>query len=163
MTPEAIRKWEVVTRSPEETQKLAARIGSETLPETLIALYGDLGSGKTTFVQGLAKGLQVPDDCYVTSPTYTLVHEYQGRFPLYHVDLYRIGGEGDLADIGFEEIVCRPAIVAVEWPDRLPGHYLDDCLSVHMQIIDEEGRKISIIPYGHAVADLIERVKKIKG
>ena len=96
----------------DETKKLGKIIGSAVSAGTVLALTGDLGSGKTSFVQGLAEGLEVPDDYYITSPSYTLINEYPGRFFLYHVDLYRITDSIDIEDIGLYEIFDDDAVVA---------------------------------------------------
>ena len=96
------------TDTPERTRMVAAAVGRLAQPNLLITLAGDLGSGKTCFVQGLARGLRVPEGTYVTSPSYTLIHSYQGRLPLHHVDLYRLSG-GDIEDIGLMEIMAEPA------------------------------------------------------
>lgn len=97
----------------------------------MIALRGDLGSGKTTLAQAICRGLGVTDD--VTSPTFALVHEYAGAaVPVYHLDLYRLEGPRDLANLGFDDLVSRKGIVLVEWPDRagdlLPGDRVDIAL-----------------------------------
>ncbi len=98
---------EITTRSPVETKLLGEIIGQSIDQKTTISLSGDLGAGKTVFVQGLAKGLDVPSDYYITSPTYTIVNEYPGRLKLVHADLYWIpsgvSGASELFDIGFEE------------------------------------------------------------
>ena len=86
----------------------------------MIALTGDLGCGKTTFVQGLARGLGVSEREYVTSPTFTLINEYDARLALVHVDLYRLDTGLDMLDIGFDEVLERDAVVAIEWADKLP-------------------------------------------
>lgn len=111
---------------------------------TVLALTGDLGSGKTSFVQGLATGLEVPDDYYITSPSYTLINEYPGRFTLFHVDLYRISNPIDIEDIGFYEILDENGIVAIEWADRIEQSFLPDPISIQFEITDDETRKIRI-------------------
>lgn len=107
-----------VTHSEKETRALARRLAAEAAPGTTILLSGDLGTGKTAFVRGLAEGLGI-DPADVTSPTFTLVHEYHGgRLPLLHVDLYRLD-RGDLDEIGLDPDLARHGVVAVEWADRL--------------------------------------------
>lgn len=132
------------TRSAEETQAIAESIGRRLNRRTLITLTGDLGSGKTAFVQGLAKGLDVPADYYVTSPTYNIINEYPGRMPLYHLDLYRLSEPEELYDIGLEEILEDDGIVAVEWPDRLPEENLPPLLGIEITITKTESRTIKI-------------------
>jgi tRNA threonylcarbamoyladenosine biosynthesis protein TsaE len=109
---------EFTTHSEEETFACAQQLAAVLTPGAVVLLSGDLGAGKTTFVRGLAAGLGVdPDD--VTSPTFTLVHEYKGgRLPLVHVDLYRLD-RADLDEIGIDQDVANEGIVAVEWAERL--------------------------------------------
>jgi len=137
-------KYQITTRSVEETQRLGRSIGAMVTAGTVLALTGDLGSGKTSFVQGLAAGLEVPDDYYVTSPSYTLINEYPGRFTLFHVDLYRISNPVDIEDIGLYEILDENGIVAIEWADRIEQSFLPDPIRIQFEITDDETRKICI-------------------
>jgi tRNA threonylcarbamoyladenosine biosynthesis protein TsaE len=106
----------VVTRGPGETRKLAGRLVAALGGPAVIALYGEMGSGKTCFVQGLAMALGIGR--LVTSPTFTVVNEYRGALPLVHVDLYRISDPDEILALGFEECLESPGIVAVEWAER---------------------------------------------
>ncbi len=109
---------EHITNSEADTAHVASALAARLLPGTVLLLSGDLGAGKTAFVRGLAEGLGVPPDA-VTSPTFTLVHEYRGgRLPLQHVDLYRLD-QADLDTIGLDERLAESGVVAVEWPERL--------------------------------------------
>ncbi len=110
----------LITHSPEATRELGAAIGRRLDCPAVITLTGDLGSGKTCLVQGLARGLDVPPEYYITSPSYTLINEYPGRCTLFHVDLYRLEGVADTADIGLDDAIYGDGITAIEWPDRLP-------------------------------------------
>ena len=104
--------------SEAETRAIAAALAQDLAPGTVLLLSGDLGAGKTAFVRGLAEGLGIDPDV-VTSPTFTLVHEYRGgRLPLVHVDLYRLDA-ADLAEIGLDEDLAAAGVAAVEWPERL--------------------------------------------
>ena len=98
------------TRNENETIALGQRLSQLLKQGDVIGFFGDLGSGKTSFVQGLAEGLEIPDDYYITSPSYTLINEYPGRFFLYHVDLYRITDPIDIEDIGLYEIFDDDAL-----------------------------------------------------
>jgi len=107
-----------VTRSEAETAAVARALGAALGPGTVVLLYGELGAGKTAFVRGLAAGLGAdPDE--VSSPTFTLVQEYAGRLPLYHVDLYRLD-RAEVDDLGLDELEAGAGVVAIEWADRLP-------------------------------------------
>ena len=128
----------------EETHAIGMAIGSKLLSKTIITLHGDLGSGKTSFVQGLAKGLGVPENYYITSPTYNIINEYPGRQTLYHMDLYRIGDPDELYDIGFDEIIQDNGIVAIEWPDRLPEGLLIPDIEITIEITPHDTRRFSV-------------------
>jgi len=123
MSPEAVH----TTHGEDETSQVGANLAASLLPGAVLLLSGDLGAGKTAFVRGLAQGLGVsPDE--VSSPTFTLVHEYRGgRLPLQHVDLYRLA-DADLDTLGLDDDLAGAGIVAVEWPERLrrrPLHAVD--------------------------------------
>jgi tRNA threonylcarbamoyladenosine biosynthesis protein TsaE len=139
---------QITTRCVGETRKLGEIIGAVVMAGTVLALYGDLGSGKTSFVQGLGRGLGVPDDYYITSPSYTLINEYPGRFLLFHIDLYRIANPVDIEDIGLYEIIEEDGVVAIEWAERMGKGLPPNHVKLQFEIIDDKTRKISIIPQG---------------
>lgn len=120
--------FSLVSNSVEETVALGRQLGRMLMPGDFVALIGDLGTGKTHFVQGVAEGAGVPADVCVTSPSYTLLNEYAGRIPLYHFDLYRLHGDSDVRDLGFEEYFFGNGACLVEWAERLdeelPGQNL---------------------------------------
>jgi tRNA threonylcarbamoyladenosine biosynthesis protein TsaE len=155
------RKIQTITHSVEETRLLGKKIGTWLDKGTVIALTGDLGSGKTVFVQGLAKGLAVPEGYYITSPTFTLINEYPARYPLFHIDLYRIGDPIELEDTGIFEILHGDGVVAIEWADRLDEDVLSDHLAVHFEITNDETRKITMTSYGHSAFILLEKLGQI--
>jgi tRNA threonylcarbamoyladenosine biosynthesis protein TsaE len=151
----ASKKINIKTHSTDETRKLGQKFGALIKQPLTIALIGDLGSGKTAFVQGLAKGLEVPDGYYITSPTFTLINEYPGRFPLVHVDLYRLESIEDLEDVGLDEMLYGQAILAIEWADKLIGCQPAEKLLVTMEIIDDECRKLTLDATGQDEVNLI--------
>ena len=151
-------KYQITTRSADETQKLGKIIGTAVTGGTVLALTGDLGSGKTAFVQGLARGLEVPDDYYITSPSYTLINEYPGRYPLFHVDLYRISDPVDMEDIGLYEILHSSGVVAIEWADRIEQKLLPDSINIHFELTGEKSRKISITAHDVKNANLLKNI-----
>ena len=153
------KQIQIITESLEETQALGRKIGVLLEAGTVVALTGDLGSGKTVFVQGLARGLDVPNEYYITSPTYTLVNEYPGRYTLFHIDLYRIENSVDLEDIGIDEIIDGKGVVAVEWADKLQKDFLSEYIALHFEILGDESRKIVITEYGHERCNLIEKIE----
>lgn len=148
----------LISRSPADTQSLGRRIGAALSTGMLLTLTGDLGSGKTAFVQGLARGLNVPDEYYITSPTYTIINEYPGRLPLFHIDLYRMSGGESLDDIGLYDIFHPEHVIAIEWPALIASELPEDHLALKFEIIDDEKRNISICAYGLKAQDVIERL-----
>ena len=128
------------TYSEEETQRVASELASTLVAGDVLLLSGNLGAGKTAFVRGLAEGLGV-DPEEVSSPTFTLIHEYRGgRLTLYHADLYRLE-RAATEDIGLEEIGVSDGVLAIEWPDRLT-HAIGGARSVAIEIIDDTTRRI---------------------
>ena len=149
------------TLSAEETLLLGRTFGTLAADRCVFALNGDLGAGKTLFVQGLARGLAVPPDTPITSPTYALIHQYDGRMPLYHVDLYRIQDSDELEEIGFEEILgLQSCVVAVEWADLLPSLGLEAHLRLEIQIVGDDRRTIDVFAYGRKIVLLLQEVQK---
>lgn len=155
------RHIQITTHSPEETQVLGQKIGELLKAGIVLTLTGDLGSGKTCFVQGLAIGLGVPSDYYITSPTYTLINEYPGRYPLFHVDLYRIEDLLDLDDIGLYEILHGDGVVAIEWAERLGKDLPSEHVNIDFEILDHESRKIGITAYGFEGVNMIKMLENI--
>jgi tRNA threonylcarbamoyladenosine biosynthesis protein TsaE len=130
------------TCSEEETADVGRRLAAGLGAGDVVLLSGDLGAGKTAFVRGLAAGLGV-DPSEVSSPTFTIVHEYHGgRLTLHHADLYRLERTAT-EDIGLEEMGVADGVLAIEWPDRLT-HALPHTTTVHIEIVDDERRRISI-------------------
>lgn len=131
------------TNNEEETQNIAYRLGVLVKQKDVILLEGDLGAGKTTFTKGLAKGLNIKRT--VNSPTFNIIKEYQGRIPLYHMDVYRL--EGSNEDLGFEEYFMGEGVCVVEW-----AHLIEDYLpKEHLKIVithSDNGRDITFIPNG---------------
>ena len=155
-----MNRSKLITHSLKKTQQLGQKIGASISAGTVICLTGDLGSGKTSFVQGLAMGLGVSDDYYITSPTYVLINEYPGRYPLFHVDLYRIEDPVDFEDIGLYEILRGKGVVVVEWADKLSKNFLAEYLAIHFEILNDESRKLTISANVPKVSALIERIAK---
>lgn len=144
-------KQQITTSSPEETEAAGEAVGRALCPGTVVALYGDLGAGKTAFVRGLARGLGSMDR--VTSPTFTIVNEYQGDIPLFHFDMYRLGGPDELFDIGWEDYLDRQGVCAVEWSEKVTEIF-DGCETVvRIQPLSETDRLITI-EGGEACADI---------
>ncbi len=150
---------QITTHSAAATQNLGQTLGAGIHQPIIIALTGDLGSGKTAFVQGLAKGLDVSEKYYITSPTFTLINEYPGRHPLFHVDLYRIEHLPELEEIGLDEVLQEDAVIAIEWAEKLSGDRLSNHLELQLIIIGENTRRIDIFAYGHQAGNLLKALE----
>ncbi len=139
--------------SAEATRETAARLAPRLLPGDVLGLYGDLGAGKTTFVQGLAAALGVAAP--VTSPTFTLIHEHHdGRLPLFHLDAYRLPGPGALADLPFEEYLAAGGVVVIEWADRIEAALPAERLDILLEEVEEgTARRITLTGRGARWAD----------
>ena len=135
---------EYTTHSPEETRELASRIAADLRPGDVLALRGPLGSGKTCFVQGCARGLKVTER-YITSPTFVLVREYRGRLPLYHIDLFRLATGPEIEHLGLEEYLEGDGVSAVEWAEKVEGMLPERTINISFDCLDEMTRKIVII------------------
>ena len=142
---------EYITNSPCETEAVGAALARVLEPGAVIAYRGALGAGKTAFTRGLARGLGVKES--VTSPTYTIVNEYlSGSMPLFHFDMYRLGSEDELFDIGWEDYLERGGVCAVEWSENVWGA-MEDAVIVTISRLGEDTRKIEI-EGGDRIADL---------
>ena len=148
----------VETHSAEETQALGSRLGEHAAVGDLYLLHGGLGAGKTTLTQGLAWGAGV--DGYAHSPTFVLVHEYQGRIPVYHVDLYRIdGGDLEIDDLAFDEML-EAGVCVVEWSEKAQAVFPDEHLAVTLSLGDEpDDRVLTLDAHGERYARLISELQ----
>ena len=133
-----------VTNSPAETEALGQRLAERLQPGDVIAYTGDLGAGKTAFTRGLARGLGII--VRITSPTFTIVNEYQGgRLPLFHFDMYRLGSSDELYEIGWEDYLARGGVCAVEWSEIVADALEEDCIRVDIRQGETENqRKITV-------------------
>ncbi len=139
MTP-----FELIATTPEQTQEFAKRLASLLQPGDVIALEGDLGAGKTTFTKGLAQGLGITRN--VNSPTFTIIKEYQGRLPLYHMDVYRV--EDSYEDLGFEEYFEGSGVTVVEWAHLIETQLPENLLTIHLYHGENDTRRLVLEPKG---------------
>ena len=143
---------EWITNSEQETERLGQRVGRALKPGAVIAYTGDLGAGKTAFTRGLARGLGVPDR--VTSPTFTIVNEYEGgRLPLFHFDMYRLGSSEELFDIGWEDYLARGGVCAVEWSENVDDALEGDVIRVDIRRGDREDQRRITVSNGPDLED----------
>ena len=133
---------------PMETRRFGARLGKLCRAGDVIQLEGGLGAGKTCFVQGLARGLGVPAKTRITSPTFNIVLEYRGRLALVHIDLYRLGDEQELHEIGFDHYAYGSGVCAVEWMERFPSLAPVDRLAIELTIEGPRARTITVVGHG---------------
>ena len=132
-------------RSASETIRIGKNIGSLLRPGEVVALTGELGTGKTQLIKGLAAGAGVGKSAYISSPSFTLINEYPGRMPFYHIDLFRLESEKEAEDLGLEEYFSGAGITAVEWADRIPSLLPKECLRIHIHYTGKHTRSIAIV------------------
>lgn len=149
-----MKKFTLTTNNPDETMGFAEKLAAHLLPGDVITLEGDLGAGKTTFTKGLAKGLHIKRT--VNSPTFTIVKEYEGTYPLYHIDAYRL--EDSEEDIGFEEYFNGDGITVVEWAKFIDYFIPEEKLAISITTEGENGRKIELCPEGNRFEKLCEEL-----
>ncbi|WP_053361398.1 tRNA (adenosine(37)-N6)-threonylcarbamoyltransferase complex ATPase subunit type 1 TsaE [Bacillus sp. FJAT-27251] len=145
--------FEFISKSEEDTQALSKRLAELLKPGDVIALEGDLGAGKTTFTKGLAEGLGIKRN--VNSPTFTIIKEYQGRMPLYHMDVYRVDSSEDL---GFEEYFEGEGVTVVEWAHLIDAQLPEQLLTLHLYHGEEGTRKIVAEPKGQRYEQLCKEL-----
>jgi tRNA threonylcarbamoyladenosine biosynthesis protein TsaE len=137
---------EIVTHSPEETIAFGRTLAELLVPPRLVLLRGDLGAGKTTLVKGIAAAFDAADEEDVTSPTFTLVHEYHGpRANLYHIDLYRIDTQRELETLGLDDLRTKDSILLIEWGEKFSRFVAERDVEISLQRDGETGRRIRVI------------------
>jgi len=146
LTADIQATWE--TTSVEATHALGAALGRVLRGGVSIGFVGPLGAGKTHLVKGIAEGNGTVDARKITSPTFTLIHEYPGRLRLYHVDAYRLRGPSELVALGFDELVTSDSVVAVEWADQVRAAMPTDTLWIEITPIEESSRHLTFHPGG---------------
>ncbi len=151
---------QVITRTDGQTRDLGQRLGQTLTGPLSLALTGDLGCGKTTFVKGLARGLGVNEGFHITSPTFTIINEYpvDRGLRLCHLDLYRLGSVEELACIGYEDMLETNAVVVVEWPDLLKEDRFSFDLELAFAYDADFNRVISFFAYGHTGKNVLSRM-----
>ena len=149
-----IMDYKFTSHSEYETIELAQNFESEKFPNMVICLNGELGSGKTVFVKGIANALGITES--ITSPTFTIVKEYDGELPLYHFDVYRLDGNAD--GIGIEEYFNKNGVVVIEWADTIKDVLPEERLDIKFKVVGEDKRVLVITPHGQKYEDLCEAV-----
>lgn len=131
------------TESSEETQALGEKIGKTLKQGDVIALIGDLGTGKTCLTQGIARGAGIAPDEIVSSPSYILINEYNGKVPIYHIDLYRLENSKEIAELGLSEYVDGDGICIIEWAERMADALPNSCIKIHITFAEHGDDKVS--------------------
>ena len=147
----------IYLENEEQTKDIGYKLGQLVTPKSVICLIGDLGAGKTTMTQSLAKALEVDD--YITSPTYTIVNEYEGRIPLYHFDVYRIGSSDEMYDIGFDEYIDGDGVCIIEWANLIEDILPNEYLYIEMNY-KETGREMILTPKGEKYEEIVKELTK---
>src|ERR1700746_3982840 len=136
---------EFITQSPEETIALGRTLAGMLTPPKLVVLRGDLGAGKTTLVKGIAQAFQAAAEEDVTSPTFTLVHEYRGpSATLYHIDLYRVDTQRELETLGLDDLMGENSVLLIEWGEKFPRFERERDVEIALERVSENERKISV-------------------
>ncbi|HEX9878915.1 MAG TPA: tRNA (adenosine(37)-N6)-threonylcarbamoyltransferase complex ATPase subunit type 1 TsaE [Candidatus Binatia bacterium] len=150
----------VLSRTTAQTQGWGRKLGKLLVGGEIIGLSGELGSGKTCFVRGLAKGLGVDREAWVRSPTFTLINEHEGRVPLYHIDLYRISGALEIEELNLREILYCEGVSVIEWVERMPGLEPEDYLHI---VFDHQGgsrRRLGFTASGNRYMAIINQLTR---
>ena len=133
----------IISRSVGETRKIGAHLGKELGQGEVVCLIGEMGTGKTSLAQGIARGLGVED--WLTSPTFIIINEYKGRLPLYHFDLYRLGKAEELVDLGYEDYFYGEGVSVVEWAEKIKSLWPEKRREIYLERLEENSRRIRIV------------------
>jgi tRNA threonylcarbamoyladenosine biosynthesis protein TsaE len=147
------------TKSPSETIRIGKGVGSLLLPGGVVALVGELGAGKTQFIKGLAAGVGLRKTTYISSPSFTLINEYVGRVPFYHIDLFRLREEKEAEELGLEEYFQGGGMTAIEWADKIPSLLPKELLWIHIRNTGKNTRSIEIIGKGKRYLNLVDQIQ----
>lgn len=148
---------EIITKSPEQTFEVGRKLGERLEPGAVICLSGEMGAGKTAITQGIVKGVGIED--YVTSPTYTIVNEYDGKIPIYHFDVFRIEDGEELYEIGLDEYLCRQGICIIEWASYIEEFLPEEYLWIDIQKGEDfQDRLLHMKAHGTSYEELIKEL-----
>lgn len=156
--------FKLVSNSLALTFEFGKALGGFLKGGEIIGIKGELGAGKTSFTQGLACGLGIPENEYVRSPTFTIINEYKGEIPLYHFDLYRLDNLDEIINLGYEEYFSGSGVTVIEWYEKLEAIVKEGVLVLTMKILGEESRELNFschcVYYGQILEKFLNKVKK---
>jgi tRNA threonylcarbamoyladenosine biosynthesis protein TsaE len=149
----------IQTKSVSETIRVGKSIGTLLLPGDVVALVGELGAGKTQFIKGLAAGMGIGNPTYISSPSFTLINEYPGKIPFYHVDLFRLEREKEAEELGLEDYFQGGGITAIEWADKIPSLLPKEMLFIHIAYTGKNKRSIEMVGKGKRYLNLVDQIQ----
>lgn len=147
------------SNSPEKTLYWGELLGMLLKEGDVVALIGELGAGKTTLTQGIAYGLGVGKECYVTSPTFTIINEYKGRVPVYHLDFYRLESPSEIKNLGLEEYLFGEGVAIIEWAEKIEEFLPREYLMIVLEYVEYNMRKVSLKSIGRCYDEIIKAVE----
>ena len=153
--------WSVASRSALETRRWGKRLGRLTEAGDIIGLIGELGTGKTTFVRGMTEGLEVGREAWVRSPSFTLINEYLGRLPVYHIDLYRIESRAELETLNLRDYLFEDGVSIVEWFEHLPVGEVKEFLEVRITYGTDSNRELAFSPHGERYETIVHDLNSL--
>jgi len=149
--------FSILVKTIQETERIGEILGRKATGGDVLCLRGDLGAGKTTLTQSIAKGLEVPGKYYVSSPSFAILHEYSGRIPLYHMDFYRLSNSDEVIDLGFEELFYLDGLTVIEWPERAEDILPERRIDIDIRLEEDEER---ILYFSSDDDDCLKRFKE---
>ena len=151
--------WSVLSGSPRQTMSWGARLGKLLEGSEIIALIGELGAGKTCFVRGVTRGLEVGKNAWIRSPSFTLINEYHGRLPVYHIDLYRIETRAQVEGLNLREYLYSDGVSLIEWFENLPADEVDEYLELKIAYADGNRRQLTFSSHGERYEEIVESLR----
>ncbi|MFH2013194.1 MAG: tRNA (adenosine(37)-N6)-threonylcarbamoyltransferase complex ATPase subunit type 1 TsaE [Pseudomonadota bacterium] len=153
-----LKEIKLILETPQATLKFGETLGKHLMAGDLVALFGDLGAGKTQLVKGLALGIDISEENCITSPSYTIINEYMGRIPLYHFDFYRLEGCSEIENLGYEEYFEGRGITVIEWAEKAIHLLPENHLEIHINHLENDFRELEIVGFGDHYSKIIDKL-----